>query len=110
MHHPTDRTTELLQLLNDIVLAIAAMDHDWQAVIGARREMSIEPSLLFVERGAVPVSVEAGFSDGDDTWASDHLQDGGQSCWPTSAASLGWMPTAAKIPRWAVASSSAPRA
>ena len=24
----------------------------------------------------------------------------GQSCWPASAASLGWMPTAAKRPRW----------
>ena len=33
--------------------------------------------LLFGERGAVPVPVEAGFSDGDDTWASDHIQDEG---------------------------------
>jgi transcription termination/antitermination protein NusA len=77
VHYPADRTTELLQLLDDVVLAIAAMNHDGKVVVMGEGEVSIEPYLLFGERSAVPVPVEAGFSDGDEAWAPDHIQNEG---------------------------------
>ncbi len=75
VHYAADRATELLQLLDDVVLAVAAMDHDRKVVLVGEGQVSIEPCLLFGERGAVPVAVEAGFSDGDDAWTPDHFQD-----------------------------------
>jgi hypothetical protein len=75
MHYPADRTIELPQLLNDVALAISAMDHDWKVERVGERQVSIEPRLLFPERGAVPVAVEAGLADRDDTWTSDHIQN-----------------------------------
>ena len=77
MHYPAYRTTELLQLLDDILLAIAAMDDDWQVMDASEGEVSIEPFLLLGERGVMPVTVEAGFADGDDAGAAEHVEDSG---------------------------------
>ena len=48
------------------MLAVTAVDDDGKVMVAGEGEVSIEPRLLFGERGAVPVAVETGFSDGDD--------------------------------------------
>ncbi len=52
------------------------MNHDWKVVIVGEGQMPVEPRLLVGKRSAVPVAVEAGFSDGNNAWPCDHFQDG----------------------------------
>ena len=77
MHYATYRSTKLLQLLDDILLAVPAMDDDCQVVVASEGEVSIEPFLLQGERCVVPVSVEASFADGDHTRLAQHVEDFG---------------------------------
>jgi hypothetical protein len=77
MHYTTYWASKLLQLLDDILLAVTAMDNDCQVVVTSKGKVSIEPFLLVGERGVVPVSVEAGFADGDHTRFAQHVEDFG---------------------------------
>ena len=77
VHDPADRPAELLQLLNDVGLAVAGMNHDRKVMIVREGQVAVEPLLLFGERGVVPVPVQARFTDGHNTWSSDHVEDDG---------------------------------
>ena len=109
MHYATYWTAKLLQLLNDIVLAVPAVDDDGEVVVAGEGEVSIEPFLLQGERGvrfqyrSRPVSP---MPTTPGRRISSRIM--GQSCWPTSAASLGWMPTEAKMPGFSLARSREP--
>ena len=75
MHYSTHWTTKLLQLLNDIVLAIAAVNDDREVAFVGERQVAIEPLLLHCEGSPVPIPVQPGFTDGDHARAPDHLED-----------------------------------
>src|SRR5262245_42109157 len=75
VHHPTNRSTEYTQLLNDIILAIAAMNDDGKVALECEVEMPVEPRLLLKKRSAMPVAVEPCFADGDRPPSADHFHD-----------------------------------
>ena len=75
VHDPADRTAELLQLLDDVALAVAAMDHDGQVVLVGEAQVAVEPFLLLGEGSAVPVPVQACFADRDHTGLGDQVED-----------------------------------
>ena len=61
--------------LDDVGLAIAHMNDEWQARFLRQREMSLEIILLNLERAVIPVAVEAGFTQPDDTWLLSESSD-----------------------------------
>jgi len=64
-------------LLDDVVLALTAMDHDGQVVLMGQGEMAVEPVLLPFERSALPVAVQPRFADGDHAGLGDEVHDTG---------------------------------
>ena len=64
--HAADRPAEPAELVDDVALAVAAVDHHRQVALVGQVEVPVEPFLLDRERGAVPVAVEPGLADRDD--------------------------------------------
>ena len=54
------------QLLDQITLAVAAVDHDRQVELVGQLQVAAEPILLDRERRPVPVAVEPGLAQRDD--------------------------------------------
>ena len=51
------------------------MNDDRKVAVVGEGEVAVEPILLQGEGSSIPVPVQAGLSDGDDTWASDHIEN-----------------------------------
>ena len=101
VHDASNWPAELFQLLDHVALTIAAMNHDRKVVLVGQGQVAVEPCLLFGEGSVFPVPVQAGLADGDHSLDRPIMSRmSGQSSWPVLAASLGCMPTAAKIPGW----------
>ncbi len=85
MHYSADRAIQLPQLFDDVALAIAAVDHDGKVALMSQAKMPIEPLLLVRKRRSLPVSIEAGLTDGDNARATDKVGDQ----WPVVLAGFG---------------------
>ena len=99
----TDGLLLLLELLDDISLAVAAVDDDGQVELAGEPEVAVEPILLLGERGMIPVAVQAGLADGGHPAMRGQLDDPLPVVGLASATWLGWTPTAAKTPGWPAA-------
>ena len=104
MEDATDGLLPLLELLDEISLAITAVDDDGQVKLAGEPQMEIEPLLLLSKRSMVPVAVQAGLTDGGHPAMLLPAPRSGASrlAW-ASATWLGWTPTAAKTPGWPAA-------
>ena len=75
--NPLDRTSRSPELLDDIGLAVAAVnDHGKHTVMG-QGQVAVEPFLLIGKWGAVPVSIQPGFTDRNDPGPGRQLDDAG---------------------------------
>ena len=86
---PLDRTSQLPELLDDVGLAVAAVnDHGKHAVMG-QGQVAVEPFLLIGKWSAVPVSIQPGFTDRNDPGPAASLTMRAQSSGSASATWLG---------------------
>ena len=107
---PAHRPPERGELLDDVALALPAVDHHRQAALVGQVEVAAEPVLLDWKRRLVPVAVEPRLADGDHPRAARPGRRPAPS--RPGAASPAWFgctPTAAKTPgcRPAIATTSA---
>ena len=73
MHDASYWSIEARQLLDDVALAIAAVNDDGKVQAKCQAKVAIEPFLLLGEWGSVPVSVQSGLSDRDDARSSGEV-------------------------------------
>src|SRR5271165_5977468 len=74
---PLDRTSQLPELVDDVGLAVAAVnDHGKPAVMG-QAQVAVEPFLLLGKWSAVPVSIQTGFTERDNPGPGRQLDDAG---------------------------------
>ena len=77
MENAPDGLLLLLELLDDISLAITTVDDDGQVKLAGEPQMEIEPLLLLGKRCMIPVAVQARFTDGSHPAMGCKLHDPG---------------------------------
>jgi hypothetical protein len=72
---PQDWTAELAELLDDVDLAITAVNDYGQPALVGQGEVTVKPFLLLRKWSAIPVSIQPGFTDRHDSGPSSQLDD-----------------------------------